>query len=328
MAATVTEIMPDNYRPLERKRLDHHVDAVIDFTGGVAGGTASVLVGQPLDTVKVKLQTFPTSYHGMTHCIKHTFATEGFRHGLYAGTVPNLAAQISENAVLFAAYGVCQKGVAHVVGRDVPSLSALHNATAGFCAAFFSTIALCPTELIKCRLQTMEDVRTSSTSNSQGVVTNKRIGPWTLTRQILRQEGPAGMFRGFVPTALREMPGYFFFFGGYEFTRHLLTPPGSTKDDLGPFQTFVCGATGGVCLWVAIFPADVIKSRAQIQVGGPKQSVVSMAADIIQKEGVLALYRGLLPTLIRTVPATGALFIAYENVKKTLSHLAHKFNHE
>lgn len=31
----------------------------------------------------------------------------------------------------------------------------------------------------------------------------------------------------------REMPGYFFFFGGYEVTRHFLTPEGKTKDEIG-----------------------------------------------------------------------------------------------
>ena len=58
-------------------------------------------------------------------------------------------------------------------------------------------------------------------------------GPWMLTRQILREEGIPGMFRGLVPTFAREMPGYFFFFGGYELCRFMLTPPGKTKDEIG-----------------------------------------------------------------------------------------------
>jgi len=58
-------------------------------------------------------------------------------------------------------------------------------------------------------------------------------GPWSLTRQILHTEGPQGLFRGLVPTFAREMPGYFVFFGGYEVSRVLLTPPGKTKDEIG-----------------------------------------------------------------------------------------------
>lgn len=44
-----------------------------------------------------------------------------------------------------------------------------------------------------------------------------------MTRQILKDEGLIGMFRGLTPTFAREMPGCFFFFGGYEFSRHYFT---------------------------------------------------------------------------------------------------------
>ncbi len=63
----------------------------------VSGGTASVYVGQPLDTVKVKMQTFPTMYRNAYHCFKTTLVQEGVRRGLYAGTVPSLAAQVCTN---------------------------------------------------------------------------------------------------------------------------------------------------------------------------------------------------------------------------------------
>jgi len=57
------------------------------------------------------------------------------------------------------AYGVCQRAVASLTNtRDVLSLSALHNATSGFIAAFFSSLVLCPTELIKCKLQAMHEM--------------------------------------------------------------------------------------------------------------------------------------------------------------------------
>ena len=61
----------------------------------------------------------------------------------------------------------------------------------------------------------------------------KYRGPWGLTKQILKAEGIRGLFKGLVPTFAREMPGYFFFFGGYELSREYFTPPGKTKDDIG-----------------------------------------------------------------------------------------------
>ena len=57
-----------------------------------------------------------------------------------------------KRSILFAFYGVCQKFVANVAGvSKVENLSTFQNGTSGFLAAFFSSLALCPTELVKCR---------------------------------------------------------------------------------------------------------------------------------------------------------------------------------
>ena len=45
--------------------------AAVDLAAGCVGGTAAILVGQPLDTVKVKLQTSPELHkQGMVHCFR------------------------------------------------------------------------------------------------------------------------------------------------------------------------------------------------------------------------------------------------------------------
>ena len=92
------------------------------------------------------------------------------------------------------------------------------------------------------------------------------IGPWQLTRQIIQESGASGLFRGLTSTIAREMPGYFFFFGGYEATRELLAKPGQSRDEIGWQKTMVAGAVGGTILWLVIFPADVVKSRIQVQI--------------------------------------------------------------
>ncbi|XP_035431892.1 mitochondrial ornithine transporter 1 [Spodoptera frugiperda] len=284
-------------------------NGIIDFTGGSLGGVAVVYVGQPLDTVKVKMQTFPHLYKGMYDCLKQTLRNDGVFRGLYAGTTPAIMANVAENSVLFAAYGYCQKFVCRLSGVEkVEELSALGNASAGFLAAFFSSFTLCPTELIKCQLQALREVNVQS---SQTVV---KISPLQLTQQIFRQYGVQGLFRGLVPTIMREMPGYFFFFGGYEGTRELLKKPGQSKDDIGFVRTMIAGAVGGLVLWTVIFPSDVIKSR--IQISNKSQKFLTVGYEIVQKEGVLALYNGLKPTLVRTIPATAALFVVYEYSKK------------
>ena len=131
-------------------------DVAIDFVAGSLGATTSVYVGQPMDTLKVKMQTFPHLYPNLGLCFKwvfpqtmrnywqcpvlhpgiffrETLAKEGIVRGLYAGTVPSLAANVAENSILFAAYGVCQKMVANATNTEVSKLSTLANGTSGEC---------------------------------------------------------------------------------------------------------------------------------------------------------------------------------------------------
>lgn len=164
------------------------------------------------------MQTFPSLYKSMVNCFIHTVQTDGIARGLYAGSVPALVANITENSVLFLGYGFCQKFMQKVTDtKSVQDLSTLSNATAGCLASFWSSLAICPSELIKCKLQAMHEVQDKATSGKE----LQHIGPIQLTAQILKTEGPQGLFRGLVPLLVREMPGYFFFFGGYEGTKTL-----------------------------------------------------------------------------------------------------------
>ncbi|KAK0176184.1 hypothetical protein PV328_000343 [Microctonus aethiopoides] len=306
MSLEAIEYQMDNFKHLK--------SGFIDFCAGSLGGVALVYVGQPLDTIKVKMQTFPDMYRGMSDCFMKTLKNEGFSRGLYAGTIPAVVANVAENSVLFAAYGGCQKAIANITGKEsVKELNTFGNASAGFFAAFFSSLTLCPTELIKCRLQAMREVQMTQDIKSQ------RVGPWNLTRQIVKANGIAGLFRGLSSTIAREMPGYFFFFGSYEATRELLAKPGQNRDDIGWQKTMVAGAVGGTVLWLVIFPADVVKSRIQVQ--NLRDPALQIMKDIVRNEGITALYNGLKPTLIRTIPATATLFVAYEYTKKILTSL-------
>lgn len=109
----------------------------------------------------------------------------------------------------------------------------------------------------------------------------------------------------------REMPGYFFFFGGYEVTKNLLRS--NQEEDVGLIKTIIAGGVGGMCLWTSIFPFDVVKSR--IQVESSRKKMIVILRKVLREEGIRGLYKGLTPTLLRTFPSTGALFVAYENTK-------------
>ena len=122
------------------------------IAGGL-GGLACVLNGQPLDTIKVKLQTYPHLYRSTYHAITHTFREEGLR-AFYAGATPAVFSNVAENAVLFVFYGQCQRLVQWAVGVEDPSdMTVLHRASAGSLASVFSSVAITPPDRIKCKLQ-------------------------------------------------------------------------------------------------------------------------------------------------------------------------------
>lgn len=209
---------------------------------------------------------------------------------IFLGTTPALVANIAENAVLFTAYGYCQKAVAKIVGYDNPSaMKPLQNAIAGSFAAVFAACVLCPTELVKCRLQAQTDINPNIKRFGKFLYYNLLIlniysTAFGICREMYNQRGIRSFFVGMTPTLTREVPGYFAFFGAYEFTRYLFTPEGQSKDNIGLAKTAISGAVGGSALWTLVFPADVIKSRMQVTGTG---SFGSHFFSIIKHEGML-----------------------------------------
>ncbi|KAA8594012.1 hypothetical protein FQN60_004846 [Etheostoma spectabile] len=265
------------------------IQAIIDFSAGAIGGTACVLSGQPFDTTKVKMQTFPTMYRGFIHCFASTFRQVGLR-GLYKGSSPALIANISENAVLFLSYGLCQDAIRFVSRMDKGAgLSDIQKASAGSLASIFSSMAICPTELT-----------------------------------VVKTDGPLGFYQGLTSTMVREIPGYFCFFGAYEmcrskFAQHM----GTDKDSIGVLPLMFSGGFGGACLWLMVYPIDCVKSRIQVySLAGRQEGFMKTFMGIIRTEGFTALYSGLTPTMIRTFPANGALFLAYEVSRKFMMKTA------
>ena len=55
----------------------------------------------------------------------------------------------------------------------------------------------------------------------------------------------------------------------------------------GPLATTFCGGMGGAALWIAVFPADVIKSRAQVAAAGTDHSLgfIGTFMHILRTEG-------------------------------------------
>ena len=158
-----------------------------------------MVTGQPLDTLKVKLQTHPDVYRSLWSAGVRTLAEEGPR-GFYAGCTPAVVSSVAENAVLFLCYGQCVRLVQWLSdangggnnfndgGLNRP-LGSTQKACAGALASVVSSIAINPADRIKAMLQVS--------------VALKETKLWTLKQQQeLKGGGMMGPGRSSITTTL------------------------------------------------------------------------------------------------------------------------------
>lgn len=80
---------------------------------------------------------------------------------------------------------------------------------------------------------------------------------------ILTKHGIPGIYKGFVPSALRECTGLTFFFTVIDYLTKKLTPAGVSKKDAPFYVPFMAGGIGGTAYWCFNYPLDYVKTLMQ-----------------------------------------------------------------
>ena len=155
-------------------------------------------------------------------------------------------------------------------------------------------------------------------------------------RLLYREAGLATFYRGFTAACLAVAPQSGLQFGLYSLSTHLLASLVTRTDlaleeDVITLQgSLVCGALAGVATKTILYPLDVVKKR--LQVSGWEEgraglgltprylSLRDCVGGIVRREGVLALYRGFTPALVKAVSTTSIHFMVSPTVS-TLSNL-------
>ncbi|KAJ3396841.1 hypothetical protein HDU92_001675 [Lobulomyces angularis] len=303
-------------------------EILIDFASGIAGGSAGILAGHPLDTVKVRLQN-SGEYRGVVHCLSRIVKEEGFT-GLYKGMASPLIGVALINSLLFGVYG----SAIRVFSKDEtgnPSLTAIACAgmTSGLINSFFcSPMELSRTNtifvklkfsffLVKIRLQNQRDL----THIPKGYPVYN--GPIDCIKKIYASQGIKGYFRGLNSTILRETPSYGAYFASYEFLCRQLIPDGNY--DVPSFRLLLAGGFAGVCGWIVTYPFDVIKTRLQSveqEIKPTYKGVFDCYKKLVAAEGSRVLWSGLGAACVRAFPTNAATFYAVCYVKMLLSPTA------
>jgi len=182
-------------------------------------------------------------------------------------------------------------------------LSIPQIALAGGMAGAANAVLSSPVEMFKVRMQ-----------GQYGSASDQRLG--TLFREMWSEWGfRKGVMRGYWVTVAREIPAYAGFYAAYEFSKRKFAK--KYGDQLPVWTLLASGSTGGVSYWLACYPLDVVKSRVQLRktppVGTPIQYIAhELKAIVVEARSLSGLFRGLTPSLLRSIPAAATTFAAFE----------------
>ncbi|KAL7665099.1 Carrier protein YMC1, mitochondrial [[Candida] zeylanoides] len=289
---------------LEEPPLVDNVQVYKDLFGGTVGGIAQVIVGQPFDTIKVRVQSAPQgSQTGAIEVVKKLIANEGPK-GFYKGTLTPLVGVGACVSVQFSVNEYMKRYYDQVVPGGQLTLAQYFNC--GAVAGFFNGFLASPIEHIRIRLQTQ-------TANVK-----EFNGPLDCAKKLYQSHGMiGGIYKGLGPTLVRESIGLGTYFATYEalINRELQQQKkGLQRSDIPAWKLCLYGGLSGYTLWFAIYPVDVIKSKLQTDsLSAPRyRGSVDALKDIWKGQGIRGFYRGFAPTILRAAPANGATFAAFE----------------
>ena len=310
---------------VDKKDAPKSESALKSFISGGVGGACCVLVGHPLDLVKVRMQTSgaaaSTSVSGM---LSNTLRKEGIR-GLYRGVSAPLTAVSPMFAVSFWSYDIGQRVVKSYGQWGMTSdekakpymLSMNEICLAGAISAIPTTGIMAPSERIKCLLQVQaNEVETGGKARYTGML--------DCTKQVLKEGGIMSLYKGTGATLVRDIPGTVAYFGTYELAKkELMKLQGIDPNNgqLSPLAVLTAGGLAGMAFWTVGIPADVIKSRYQSAPEGQYNGIVDVFKTLVKEEGYAGLFKGLRPALLRAFPANASCFLGMEVSKKMLGFM-------
>ena len=132
--------------------------------------------------------------------------------------------------------------------------------------------------------------------------------------KVVREEGAAALYRGLSSALVRQAVYGTLKFGLYYSAKEALPPP-STKR-IGCALNLGCAVWAGCVSSAIATPTDVIKVRMQSNTTqGVERGLLHVGRDIITREGVRGLWRGVFPTAQRAALVAGVQLPVYDFVK-------------
>jgi len=126
-----------------------------------------------------------------------------------------------------------------------------------------------------------------------------------LCREIYRKEGMVGFWSGNATNLLRVVPSKAVVFSSQDIYRSM--SEGYISG--GTTASFAAGGAAGMTASLITYPLDLIRGRIAGQLASQHyRGIVQTTVNTVRDEGLLALYKGVTPTILGAVPYEGIKF--------------------
>jgi solute carrier family 25 citrate transporter 1 len=268
------------------------------ISGGITGAIEACIT-YPAEFIKTMQQLYPEKRVGPFKLGSETVKTNGIT-GLYRGLGCLLFFAIPKTGVRFGSKSFYDE---HVFGNKKSSLNNfLSGAMAGTTEAIF---VVTPQETLKVKL-----------IHDRVKPNPKYSGFFNGVSSIYANEGFNGVYRGVVPTILRQSSNQAIRFLVYDKTKGYL-------DDLAPnspltFRTALAGAIAGAASVIGNNPIDVVKTQMQGLDAKKFNGSLDCLVSIWKNEGVRGFYKGAETRMLRVVLDVAITFTIVEQIKLIL----------
>ncbi|KAH8106345.1 solute carrier family 25 member 38, partial [Cristinia sonorae] len=187
----------------------------------------------------------------------------------------------------------------------------------GAVSGLASSVCLQPFDLLKTRVQQWD------------VIQNGAEKPLKIAVNILRTDGPLGLWRGTTATMLRNVPGVAVYFTGLNYVRTVMATSRyfaatwtqdrsdnkhhSTLPKLTSQGNLLAGATTRTAVGVLLNPFTILKARYESSLYS--YNSLSQAFIPLIRAGPSQYLRGALPSALRDAPYAGLFVVVYERIK-------------
>ncbi|PLW22066.1 hypothetical protein PCASD_10783 [Puccinia coronata f. sp. avenae] len=284
----------------------------------IAGGTAGFAEAcacHPLDTIKVRMQLSRSKQGRGRGFIKTgiMIAQKESFLGLYKGLGAVVSGIVPKMSIRFASFETYKGWLANKESGKVSSSAIFLS---GLGAGVTEAVAIvCPMEVVKIRLQ----AQMHSMSDPLDIPKYRNAGHALYL--ILKEEGPATLYRGVALTALRQATNQAANFTAYTELKALCQrlQPEIQGNELPSYQTLVLGLISGAVGPFTNAPIDTIKTRIQKSTATLGETAWTrlrvVASEMFVQEGPKAFYKGITPRVMRVAPGQAVVFTVYEKVK-------------